>query len=58
MRRLLRTYWALLVGLGILVLVIGLFTDAYSWQYGLIGAVACWAVAFAVRIFLQTPADD
>ena len=58
MRRLLRTYWALLVGLGVLVLVIGLFTDAYSWQYGLIGAVALWVVAFAVRILLQTPSDD
>jgi hypothetical protein len=38
---------ALLFGCGVLVLVVGLFTDRYSWQYGVIGMVAFWVVALA-----------
>jgi uncharacterized membrane protein YqjE len=45
---------ALLFGCGVLVLVVGLFTDRYSWQYGVIGMVALWAVAFALRVFMVT----
>ena len=41
---------ALLFGCGVLVLVVGLFSDRYSWQYGVIGMVAFWVVAFALRV--------
>ncbi len=49
---------ALLFGCGILVLVVGVFSDRYSWQHGLIGMVALWVVAFALRVFLHTPPHD
>ncbi len=53
--RLASTLVALLLGLGILVLVIGLLTDAYNWQMGIIGLVALWGAAFVLRVFLVTP---
>jgi uncharacterized membrane protein YqjE len=45
---------ALLFGCGVLVLVVGLLTDRYSWQYGVIGMVAFWVVAFAFVVFVAT----
>src|SRR5512136_1923257 len=45
---------ALLFGCGVLVLVVGLFSDRYSWQYGVIGMVAFWVVAFALRALMAT----
>ncbi len=42
-------FTALLFGCGVLVLVVGLFSDRYSWQYGIIGMVAFWVVALALR---------
>jgi len=53
--RLSSTLVALLFGLGILVLIIGLLTDAYSWRMGIIGLVALWGAAFVLRVFLVTP---
>jgi uncharacterized membrane protein YqjE len=58
MKRLLNAFTALLFGCGILVLVVGLFSDQYKWQYGLIGMVALWVIAFALRVFLSTRGDD
>ena len=55
--RLAQTLVALLFGLGILVLVIGLLTDAYKWQMGIIGLVALWGAAFVLRVFLVTPEE-
>jgi hypothetical protein len=49
---------ALLFGGGILVLCVGLFADAYSWKLGVIGLVTLWVLAFALRVFLVTRADD
>jgi uncharacterized membrane protein YqjE len=43
---------ALLFGCGVLVLVVSLFSDRYSWQYGVIGMVAFWVVAFALGGFM------
>ena len=43
---------ALLFGCGVLVLVVSLFSDRYSWQYGVIGMVALWVVAFALAGFM------
>ena len=57
-KRHLFAFTALLCGCGVLVLVVGIFSDRYSWQYGLIGMVALWVVAFALRVFLHTPPDD
>jgi len=45
-------FTALLFGCGVLVLVVGLFSDRYSWQYGIIGMVAFWVVALALRSFM------
>lgn len=42
---------ALLFGCGVLALVVGLFTEEYSWQYGVIGMVSLWVVAFALLAF-------
>jgi uncharacterized membrane protein YqjE len=51
-------FTALLFGCGILVFCVGLFSDQYKWQYGLIGMVALWVIAFALRVFLVTKNDD
>jgi uncharacterized membrane protein YqjE len=48
---------AALFGLGILVLIIGLLTDAYSWQMGIIGLAVLWGAAFVLRVFLVTPEE-
>jgi len=53
--RLLTTLVAALAGLGIVVLLVGWLTDAYSWQYGLIGLAVLWVAAFTVRVFLVAP---
>ena len=58
MKRLLNAFTAFLFGCGILVLCVGLFSDEYKWQYGVIGLVALWVVAFALRVFLATRGDD
>ena len=42
------------IGLGILVFLVGLLTDAYSWQMGVVGMIALWAIGFALRVFLVT----
>ena len=52
--RLAQTLVAALVGLGILVLLISLLTDAYSWQAGIVGLVVLWVLAFALRVFVIT----
>jgi hypothetical protein len=52
--RLAQTLVAALVGLGILVLLISLLTDAYSWQAGIVGLVVLWVLAFALRVFVVT----
>jgi hypothetical protein len=53
--RLMTALVAALFGLGILVLIIGLLTDAYSWQMGIIGLAVLWGAAFVLRVFLVTP---
>ncbi len=58
MKRFMNAFTALLFGCGILVLAVGLFSSEYSWQYGLIGLVALWVIAFALRTFLVTRGDD
>ena len=58
MRRLANAFTALLFGSGVLVLCVGLFSDEYKWQYGVIGLVTLWVIAFALRVFLVTRDDD
>ncbi len=59
MSRFMNAFTALLFGCGILVFCVGLFSpETYSWQYGLIGMVALWVIAFALRVFLVTRDDD
>ena len=53
--RLAQTLVAALFGLGILVLILSLLTDAFSWQMGIIGLVVLWGAAFVLRVFLVTP---
>jgi hypothetical protein len=58
MKRFMNAFTALLFGCGILVFAVGLFSDQYVWQYGLIGMVALWVIAFALRVFLVTRSED
>ena len=58
MSRFMNAFKTLLFGCGILVFCVGLFSDQYKWQYGLIGMVALWVIAFALRVFLVTKNDD
>jgi len=41
----------LLFGLGILVAVVGLVTDAYSAAIGFVGLVALWVIAITLRVY-------
>ena len=38
----------LLGGIGLIVLLIGLFTSAYEFMYGLIAAIAIWIITGVV----------
>jgi hypothetical protein len=58
MRRFMNAFTALLFGIGILVCAVGVFTDQYSWQVGVIGLVAAWVIAFALRVFLVSRSDE
>jgi hypothetical protein len=58
MKRFLNAFTAFLFGCGILVLCVGLFSDAYDWKLGVIGMIALWVVAFALRVFLVSRSDD
>ncbi len=37
-----RAYVSILGALGLIILLVGLFTDAYPFMTGLIIAIACW----------------
>lgn len=41
----------LLFGLGVLVLVVGLCTDAYSAALGFVGLVALWVIGITLRVY-------
>ncbi len=58
MVRILNSFTAFLFGCGILVLCVGLFSDAYTWGLGVVGMVTLWVIAFALRVFLVTRDDD
>ncbi len=58
MKRFMNAFSAFLFGCGILVLCVGLFSDAYDWKLGVIGMIALWVVAFALRVFLVSRSDD
>ena len=58
MRRFANAFTALLFGCGILVLCVGLFSDAWDWKLGVIGMITLWVVAFALRVFLTSRSDD
>ncbi len=49
-----RALITLLGGAGVVVLLIGLFTDAYGFWVGIIGAIAIWIVTGAVSTWLGT----
>lgn len=50
--KLLNALTVLGIGLGLLIFLVGLLTDAYSWQMGLVVMVALWVIGFALRVFL------
>jgi hypothetical protein len=58
MVRLLNSFTALMFGSGILVLCVGLFSDAYSWGLGVVGLVTLWVLAFALRVYLISRDDN
>ena len=55
--RLALTTVVVLFGLGMLVLLISLVTDAYGWPMGIIGLVILWGLAIALRVFIATPEE-
>ena len=58
MMRILNFITALLFGSGVLVLCVGLFSDAYTWGLGVVGMVTLWVIAFALRVYLVTRDND
>ena len=50
--KLLNALTVLGIGIGLLIFLVGLLTDAYSWQMGLVVMVALWVIGFAFRVFL------
>ena len=58
MMRILNSITALLFGSGVLVLFVGLFSDAYTWGLGVVGMVTLWVIAFALRVYLVTRDND
>lgn len=49
----------LIFGLGILVAVVGLVTDAYSAAIGFVGLVALWVIGVTLRVYwLATDRDE
>ena len=52
--KLLNALTVLGIGLGLVIFLVGLLTDAYSWQMGLVVMVALWVIGFALRVFLVT----
>ncbi|MBN2098004.1 MAG: hypothetical protein JW753_00250 [Dehalococcoidia bacterium] len=49
---------AFVFGCGILVFVVGLFSDRYSWQHGLIGMIALWVIDFVFAVYYLSGPDD
>jgi MFS family permease len=57
-RRYLTGIGAFIFGCGILVLVVGLLSDLYTWQNGLIGMIALWVADLTGAVYYLTPPDD
>ncbi len=58
MTRIMNSFTALLFGSGVLVLAVGLFSDAYNWGLGVVGLVTLWVLAFALRVWLTSRDDE
>ncbi|MDM7998744.1 MAG: hypothetical protein QUS33_01770 [Dehalococcoidia bacterium] len=58
MKRLLYSIGALVFGCGILVFVVGLLSDLYTWQHGLIGMIALWVMDLAFAAWYMTRPED
>ena len=58
MMRFLNSFTALMFGSGVLVLCVGLFSDAYNWGLGVVGLVTLWVLAFALRVWLTSRDDE
>ncbi len=42
----------LLGGVGVIILLIGIFTDTYDISYGIIGAMASWILSGVLKTYL------
>ena len=51
-------FTVLLIGVGVLALALGLFTDLYEPKYGVVGMVALWVIAVALRVYTLTADRD
>jgi prepilin signal peptidase PulO-like enzyme (type II secretory pathway) len=56
--RAMNAFTVLLFGLGVLVFVAGVFTDAYDWKIGVVGAVALWVLAVTLRVYTFSRDED
>jgi uncharacterized membrane protein YqjE len=57
-RRFLVALTMFLFGCGIMVLLVGLLWDRYSWQTGVIGMAGLWVVALSLSAFLAAGGRD
>lgn len=48
----------LLCGLGLIVLLIGLFTNLYEFMHGLVAAIAIWILSGVVAKYLGVEKED
>jgi hypothetical protein len=58
MYRFWNAFTILLLGLGVLVLVVGLVTEAFSAAMGVVGLVALWVIAIALRVYTVVTDQD
>lgn len=56
-RRGVNAWVVFLLGVGVLVLVIGIFSDLYSPGIGVIGLVAAWVLALSLGAYCARPRE-
>lgn len=57
MSRFIAAFTALLFGCGIMALLVGLLSDRYTWETGVLAMAGFWVVAFSLAVFLARGRD-
>ena len=58
MARFLAALTAFLFGCGIMALLVGLLSDRYTWQTGVLGMAGFWVIALSLAVFLAARGRD